>query len=209
MAVDEHSEGLSRGDALRQGVLATGALLSVGAAGPWVRQALALAGESDADTLNLLLKFEYLEINFYETGLNRLYASSKLKALMRELLGQERQHAQAVTEQIRKVGGKPIPERDYGSFAYRHKYVQTFLKLGKELETNVVGAFNGAIPLLESPAAQKVAASIVQVDARHSAALAIEAKEEPAPEAFDPARTEYEALNSVIRFTGPIESPSG
>jgi hypothetical protein len=73
----------------------------------------------------------------------------------------------------------------------------------------VVGAFNGAIPLLKSPVAQKLAASIVQVDARHAAAFGLKREEEPAPEAFDPVRTEYLALSSVVRFTGPIESPSG
>jgi hypothetical protein len=209
MQVDEHSEGISRADALLTGGLAAGAVLGLGAFGPYLRRALALAGDSDADTLNLLLKFEHLQIELYEESKSRLKASPELKQTIAMLADQEHQHLAALTDQIKKVGGKPLPEnKNYGVFGYRRSYVDTFLYLARSLESVTVGAYNGAIPLLKSKEAQRLASSIVQVEGRHAATVALRGGEEPAPEAFDPVRSEYAALDSVIRWAGPIDSPS-
>jgi rubrerythrin len=210
MQVDEHSGGLSRADAILGGALAVGAAIGLGAIGPYVRKALALAGESDADTLNLLLMFEYLQVEFYEESKTRLRTGPELRKLIAMLAEQEHEHVTALTAQIRKVGGKPIAhDHDYAAFSYRRGYEEAYLRLGRELETAVVGAYNGAVPLIKSEEALRLAASIVQVEGRHAAVLALQGNEEPAPEAFDPVRSEYQALDSVIRFAGPINSPTG
>jgi rubrerythrin len=208
MHADEHSEAITRAEAIFKGALATGAVFGVGAIGPYVRKALAFAGDNDPDTLNLLLFFEYVQAQFYEEGQRRLVASRELKEMIPMLGAQERAHAELLTRQIENLGGKPIPKDYYAVFAYREQYVETFLEIGWQIETNAVGAYNGAIPLLKSKQAKRLASSIAQVDARHAAALSLQDNEEPAPEAFDPVRSEFQALNSLIRFTGPNESPS-
>lgn len=205
MQVDEHSEGLSRADAILRGALAAGAILGLGMIGPHVERALALAGDNDVDTLNLLLEFEYLQVELYEGGRARLKPEGKPKELIATLLDQEQRHVKALTEAIGQLGGKPLsPDKDYGAFAYHDDDPITFLRLAQEVENAAIGAYNGAIPLLKSEDLLRLAASIVQVEGRHAAAVALRGENEPAPEAFDAVRTEYEALRSVIRFTGPI-----
>ncbi len=210
MDVQEHSGGLSRAEVIAKGALAAGAVLGVGAVGPYVRKALALAGDSDADTLNLLLLFEYMGVELYEESKSRLKASRELKALFATLAEQENRHVEAVTDQIGKVGGKPIPEKNYAVFSYRRSYVDTFLYMAREFELATIGAYNGAIPLLKSKEAVRLTSSIVQVEGRHAAVVSLQEKEGPgpAPEAFDPVRNEYTALSAVIRWAGPINSPS-
>ncbi len=44
------------------------------------------------------------------------------------------------------------------------------------------------------------AGSIVQVEARHAAAIRLQSEEEPAPEAFDPSLDEAQALKAVEPF---------
>src|SRR2546430_414723 len=69
-----------------------------------------------------------------------------------------------------------------------------FLRLAQRLEGLAVGAYNGAIPLLADGGLRQATAAIVQVEARHSAAVRILRRSDPAPRAFDrafePARAE-------------------
>ncbi len=44
------------------------------------------------------------------------------------------------------------------------------------------------------------AGSIVQVEARHAAAIRLQNKQEPSPEAFDPSLSEPEVLKAVEPF---------
>jgi hypothetical protein len=198
----ERDEGLSRGEAIAKGGLAAGAILGFGALSPYIGRALAIAGDNDVDTLNLLLRFEYMQVELYEESKARLNADRELREFIAMLAEQEHQHVRALTEQIEAIGGEPAPERDYAYFGYRPYYQDTFLRLAEELESCSIGAYNGAIPLLKSKDAVDLTASIVQIDGRHAAAVALRGEDEPAPEAFDPVRTEYEALNSVVKFAG-------
>jgi len=54
--------------------------------------------------------------------------------------------------------------------------------------------------MISSKEVLTAAGSIVQVEARHAAAIALQNGNEPAPEAFDPAMTQAEVLKAVQPF---------
>ena len=62
---------------------------------------------------------------------------------------------------------------------------KSFLKLAQTLEDTGVGAYNGAGPAIKNKDILAAAGSIVQVEARHAAAIRILNGMAPAPEAFD------------------------
>ena len=54
--------------------------------------------------------------------------------------------------------------------------------------------------MISSKEVLTAAGSIVQVEARHAAAIAIQNGNEPAPDAFDPSMTQAEVLKAVQPF---------
>lgn len=200
----DDSGGLSRGDLILKGALVAGALYGVGAIGPYV--ARALAARSDVDILNFLLLFEYLQETIYNRGnseVNRKGEKMPLKGKEKELLEtlstEEDEHVAAVKEMIEKLDGKPDEKGDY---AFSYLDFATVLRLAEVVERAAIGAYNGAIPLLESAEARELTFSIVQVEGRHAATLLIGMQEDPAPEAFDLGQSEQTSRNSVVQFTG-------
>lgn len=203
--MNDHAE-LSRGDVLLKGALAAGALYGLGAIGPYVRRAVAANAKSDVDVLNFLLPFEYIQVSLYNRGNSganyrgeKLNLKGQQKELVDTLYREEGEHVAAVRGLIEKLGGKPVEKKTY-SFAYR-EYL-TLLSLAASLEASAIGAYNGAIPSLESDEARELAFSIVQVEGRHAATVRIPNKEEPAPEAFDVGYLKDSAIDSLVPFTG-------
>jgi rubrerythrin len=195
--VDEGSEDLSRSDVLLKGALAAGAVYGTLAVGPFVRRALGAMGGSDVDILNFALTLEYLEAKFYEEAKSRAKASGELKSLVNLLASDEQQHVEALTATIKKLGGKPVAEPKF-DFAYSG--TGGFLKLAQTFEDTGVSAYNGAAPMIKSKEVLAAAGGIVQVEARHAAAIRLQNKAEPAPEAFDPPLDEKQVLKAVEPF---------
>ena len=54
--------------------------------------------------------------------------------------------------------------------------------------------------MIKSKEVLAAAGSIVQVEARHAAAIRLQNKEEPSPEAFDPPLDEAQVLKAVEPF---------
>lgn len=191
------SGDLSRGDVILKGALAAGAVYGTFMVGPYVRKALAMSGGGDVDILNFALTLEYLESTFYKEAKTRAKASGELKSLIALLADDEKQHVDALTATIKKLGGKPVGEPKF-NFAYNN--TTSFLKLAQTFEDTGVSAYNGAGPLIESKEVLAAAGSIVQIEARHAAAIRLQNKEEPAPEAFDPSLDEAQVLKAVEPF---------
>jgi len=63
-----------------------------------------------------------------------------------------------------------------------------------------VSAYNGAAPAIESTDVLAAAGSIVQIEARHAAAIRLQRGEAPAPAAFDEALTDQAVLDAVQPF---------
>jgi rubrerythrin len=193
----EESGDLSRSDVILKGALAAGAVYGTFMVGPYVRKALAMSGGSDVDILNFALTLEYLESTFYDEAKTRARASGELKSLIGLLADDEKQHVEALTATIKKLGGKPVAEP---KFDFPYSNTAGFLKLAQTFEDTGVSAYNGAGPMIKSKEVLGAAGSIVQVEARHAAAIRLQNKEEPAPEAFDPSLDEAQVLKAVEPF---------
>jgi rubrerythrin len=195
--VDEDSEDLSRSEVILKGALAAGAIYGTFMVGPYVRRALAMSGGGDVDILNFALTLEYLESTFYSEAKRRAKPSGELKSLI-DLIGKdEQQHVEALTGSIKKLGGKPVAEP---KFDFSYSGTGGFLKLAQTFEDTGVSAYNGAAPSIKSKEILGAAGSIVQVEARHAAAIRLQNKQEPAPEAFDRALEEAKVLKAVEPF---------
>jgi rubrerythrin len=193
----EGSGGLTRSEAILKGALAAGAAYGTVMVGPFVRRALAMSGGGDVDILNFALTLEFLESTFYEEAKTRAKAKGELKQLVALLADDEEQHVDALTATIKQLGGKPVAEP---KFEFEYSDTAGFLKLARTFEDTGVSAYNGAAPAIESPEVLGAAGSIVQVEARHAAAIRIQNEEEPAPEAFDPSLDEKQVLKAVEPF---------
>lgn len=195
--VDEDSEDLSRSEVILKGALAAGAIYGTFMVGPYVRRALAMSGGGDVDILNFALTLEYLESTFYAEAKRRAKPSGELKSLI-DLIGKdEQQHVEALTGSIKKLGGKPVAEP---KFDFSYSGTGGFLKLAQSFEDTGVSAYNGAAPMIESKEVLTAAGSIVQVEARHAAAIRLQNSEEPAPAGFDEPLDEKQVLKAVEPF---------
>jgi rubrerythrin len=87
-----------------------------------------------------------------------------------------------ISQLMTQLGGKP-------GAAAKTKFglsdQASFLKLAVMLEDLGVAAYNGAAPLLKTPDILSALGAIVNVEARHSAALRSLAGQDPSPQAFD------------------------
>lgn len=195
--IEESGGDLSRSDVILKGALAAGAVYGTFMVAPFVRSAFAAGGTSDVDILNFALTLEYLESTFYEEAKKRVKASGELKQLLPLLASDEMQHVAALEGTIKKLGGKPVSKP---KFNFEYNDTDEFLALAEVFENTGVSAYNGAAPSIKSKEVLGAAGSIVQVEARHAAAIALQNGMEPAPNPFDPALDEKQVLKAVEPF---------
>ncbi|HET7455802.1 MAG TPA: ferritin-like domain-containing protein [Solirubrobacterales bacterium] len=187
----------TRSEFLAKGAVAVGSAYGATMVGPYVRRALAMSGGSDVDILNFALTLEYLEAKFYEEAKTRAKPSGELKSLVNLLADDEQQHVEALTATIKQLGGKPVAEP---KFDFPYSGTGGFLKLAQTFEDTGVSAYNGAAPMIKSKEVLAAAGGIVQVEARHAAAIRLQNKTEPAPAAFDTPLDEKQVLKAVEPF---------
>jgi hypothetical protein len=185
--------GISRSTFLVRSAIATGGLYGAGAVGSFVTQAFAQGG-GDIDILNFALTLEYLETAFYEEALSKAGLSGDAKSLAQEIGDHEKQHVDALTGAIKKAGGKPVAAP---KVAFPLTDEKSFLKLAQAFEDTGVAAYNGAAPMIKSVDVLGAAGSIVQVEARHAAAIHLLAGTDPTPGAFDKSLDKDEVLKAV------------
>ena len=193
----EDSDDLSRGDVILKGALAAGAVYGALSVAPFVSRALAMSDGGDVGILNFALTLEYLESSFYKEAKRRAGASAELKSLI-ELVGKdEDEHVKVLKATIVELGGKPVAEP---KFDFPYDNTKEFLELAQTFEDTGVSAYNGAAPQIKSKEVLGAAGSIVQVEARHAAAIRLQNGEEPSPEAFDPSLPKAKVLTAVEPF---------
>jgi rubrerythrin len=190
-------EEMSRSDVLMKGALAAGAVFGVGMVGPFVRQALAQSGGGDVEILNFALTLEHLETAFYVEARGKVQGDDELTSLIELLADDEAEHVAGLEAAIEQLGGKPVKAPEV---AFPYDDTAGFLELAVTLEDTGVSAYNGAAPSIKSKQLLTTAGSIVQVEARHAAAMRLQADQSPSPDAFDPTLTENEVLEAVMPF---------
>ena len=193
-------KGHTRHSFLMRGALAAGSVYGLTAVGPFVREAIAQEGGGDVEILNFALTLEFLEATFYEQALQRTSGlSSEAKELATTLQENEAEHVEALSSTIKDLGGKPTaaPGVDFGD-AFADE--RSFLTLAQTFEDTGVSAYNGAAPQIQSKEVLAAAGGIVQVEARHAAAIRLLRGASPAPDAFDKTLSMGEVLKAVKPF---------
>jgi rubrerythrin len=195
-AVEIH--GMNRASFILRGAMTAGALYGATAVGPYVSKALAAAGGGDVGILNFALTLEYLETDFYTVKAKSVGLSGEARKLAALIAGHEEEHVAALTKAIKASGGTPVKKP---LFAFPVTNQATFLKLAYVLENTGVGAYNGAGPSLQNKQLLAAAGSIVQVEARHAAAIALLTGEAITPNGgFDKPLTKPQ----VLAKAGPL-----
>jgi hypothetical protein len=187
----------SRGAFIARSAVATGTLYGAGAVGGYVTRAFAQSGGGDIEILNFALTLEYLEAAFYEEALSKAILSGDAKKLAKEIGDHEKQHVEALTGAIKKAGGKPVAAP---KVAFPLTDQASFLKLAETFEDTGVSAYNGAAPMISSTEVLTVAGSIVQVEARHAAAIRLLKGDQPTVGAFDSTLKKAQVLKAVKPF---------
>jgi hypothetical protein len=182
--------GVTRASFLVRGALAAGAVYGTAAVAPFVSNAF--GATTDVDILNFALTLEYLETDFYQVKAKTV-ALTGLAAHNASNFGKEEAaHVAALTSAIKSAGGTPVPKP---TFAFPVSNQSEFLNLAYTVENLGVSAYNGAGPLLKSKALLGAAGSIVQVEARHAAAIALMLGKSPTPTGgFDAPKTSSQVL---------------
>jgi hypothetical protein len=190
--------GINRATFILRGALAAGAAFGASAVAPFVSDALAASGSSDIDILNFALTLEYLESDFYLVKGKSVGLSGEAQKLAKEFGAEEAEHVSALTKAISSSGGTPVKKP---TFVFPVSDQASFLKLAYVLENTGVGAYNGAGPALKSKQLLGAAGSIVQVEARHAAAIALLTGGQITPNgAFDKPLTKAQ----VLAKAGPL-----
>jgi hypothetical protein len=190
-------KGMSRQAFMVRSAIAAGSVYGLASVAPFVSEALAQEGGGDVDILNFALTLEYLESAFYEQALKNVNGlDGEVKKLATTLQENEAEHVDALTEAIKGLGGTPTkaPGVDFGNAFSSQK---AFLKTAQTFEDLGVSAYNGAAPGIKSKEVLGSAGSIVQVEARHAAAIRSLNNQPITPAAFDKAMKMDEVLQAV------------
>jgi len=196
-------QGMTRHAFMARSAIAAGTVYGLSTVGPFVREAIAQEGGGDVDILNYALTLEYLEAAFYDQALKEVGGlSGQAKEIATTLRDNENEHVDAITATIKDLGGTPVkaPGVDFGKAFADEK---SFLKTAQTFEELGVSAYNGAALDIESKDVLAAAGSIVQVEARHAAAIRTLRGEDISPAGFDEALEMQEVLDAAQPFIKP------
>jgi hypothetical protein len=149
----------------------TGAAAAALLAGCGGREPRKLAGSAaDIPLLQEQLDAERFEIAVVASAVDRLGADGA--ALARIVLEHDRQHADALAQAIRELGGGPRPARgassgDLGLGRGAREALQSVISL----KARVAGSYERAIPTIANPRLRATFGSIMTVEAEHAEAL--------------------------------------
>jgi hypothetical protein len=189
---------MTRSSFVLRGALAAGAAYGASAVTPFVRDAFAASKPTDVDILNFALTLEYLEADFYKVKGKSVGLSGEAKSLAAMFGDQESEHVAALMQTIKNSGATPVKKP---KFVFPGNDQASFLKLAYVLENTGVGAYNGAAPSITNTDILAAAGSIVQVEARHAAAIGLLTHKSVTPNGpFDVPLTKKQ----VLAKAGPL-----
>jgi hypothetical protein len=186
---------LSRGEFLKRGLLAGGALT---AAGVLVKGLPGLAAGSqpsaamDTEILNYFLLLEYLQEAFYDRAVAQGALSGELQEFAETVREHEREHI-SFLEQVLGPDARDAPTFDFGSST---DTPEAFQKAAVLVEETSASAYIGQGANL-TKASVLGAARIVSVEARHAAWVRDIIGRLPAPRAADAAESEAQVMRTL------------
>jgi hypothetical protein len=161
---------------------------------------------NDAKIANYALTLEYLEAAFYKAAVDGgAITDPDALDFARTVAGHEATHVAALKRALGSAAVKS-PTFDFGAAVTDQA---TFLRTAATVEPVGVSAYAGAAPYISELPILKAALSIHSVEANHAAWVAALLKykfgagDSPAPNAFNPARSE-KAVLKIVAGTGFI-----
>jgi rubrerythrin len=185
----------TRAEFLVRGALATAAAWGAGAAGSLTSRALAKAG--DVGVLDFAVRLEYVQTAFYRHA-QHAPLTPAVAQLASNFADHEQDHTDALLSLLIKLG----PAAREPATARLTLDDAGFLAFAQTLEETTVSVYEGIIPLLVSRDLVAAFASIVQVEARHAAAIRHALGHTPAPDPFDKPTSRSAALHALTQLTG-------
>jgi len=126
------------------------------------------ATTADIAILNSAIDLENTAIAAYTAGAPLL--KGEVLRLGREFLGQEKEHADALSTTVTQLGGHPSRPKAAYDFP-RVRTQRDALLLANMIEHQAIAAYLDALPKLSSPDLRGTAASIVTTEAEHVSVL--------------------------------------
>jgi rubrerythrin len=202
-AIREAADSVERAVS-RRGLLRNAGIVAGGAAAAAVMPGTAWAkggfGPIDKSILNFALTLEYLEAAFYKRAQENMNLTGELKRFAKVVGEHEKAHVVA----LRKALGSDAVSRPSFNFGSATRSTSAFVATAIALEDTGVEAYQGQAVNLRSDKLLAAALAIHPVEARHAAWIRYIAGQNPAPDAFNPAKTKDEVL-SVVTSTGFIQ----
>lgn len=192
--------GMTRGAFILRGALATAAASGAGAVTPFVSRALAQSDATDAAILDFILRLEALEAGLYDAALGQVPdLSADARRVVQTLRQHEHEHRRLIAQTILQFGIKnsPPPKLEFGDALSSES---RFLEVAQQLEDTGVAAYNGALPMLFTRPVIRLAGEIVNVEARHAAAIRSLRGEPIAEAAFDRPLKEEQVAQKISPY---------
>ncbi len=153
---------------------------------------------TDMDVLKYALFLELLEEDYYVKAVQ----SGVLSGAVLTLATSVRDHESAHVDALQSALGSAAFGSDDVAFDFGNAYANqaNFLATATVLEQTGVGAYLGAIGLIQSKALRTTAGSIFTIEARHTAAFRAYANAGggPVPNAFESPMTPEATVNAVV-----------
>ena len=200
-ALDEAASD-SRSDFLKRAAVAGGTIAAGGVILGGLPKLVTAAPSpaQDAQILNFALLLEYLEAEFY----TQAEASDALSGETARFAAVVGAHERAHVAFLRKALGSKARAKPTFDFKGTTENQAQFQATAVVLEDTGVAAYNGQGPNLTKKTLG-AAAQIVSVEARHAAWIRDIVRKNPAPAAFDAARTKGQ-IEAAVGKTGFIRS---
>jgi len=162
--------------------------------------AVQAADKGDIDILNFALTLEFLEADFYATGLKKGLINGRELELITEIADNESSHVTSVRALVKQLGGTPVNKPTIKFPADTFKDKLSFLKAASTFEEVGVTAYHGQVGLIKSGDVLGAAASIAGVESRHAAVLAALIGGNAFPAPIEKRRSKNEVATIVKPF---------
>jgi rubrerythrin len=141
--------------------------------------------QGDAAILNALLDQEHSSIAAYTLIATKLRGSAL--ASVRQFIGHERRHADALGRAIGTLGGSPTPPRpdeEYASGFPRLRGERDALSFALDVETTAIAAYADALAQIATDGVRGTAAAIMVTESEHASVVLGDLGRPQVPEPF-------------------------